>query len=121
MERADTITLDELRRRTNPEARLGDIDVVDGILRGSWERLSRNQIDALRLRVDIATKLLGKSLPDVKAVEHSLSAGDDRIKYVFARFGDPVVNESAPSQAATSEAISVEELAETVEFFEETP
>lgn len=59
-----------LREQIDAEKCLETIGEVEKVLAEQWESIGRNQVAALKLRVDAAFKKLAKILPDVKAVEH---------------------------------------------------
>jgi hypothetical protein len=72
---------DILRKRVRPLDVFDEIDEVGDILAREWEALTKNQIDALKLRVDILFRKLAKVLPDLKLMEHDV--GDTAGKVTF--------------------------------------
>lgn len=80
-EKASTTSVDLLRDRLRPADAITAIREIEGILLDEWRGLTRNQIDALKLRTDIQFRKLSKVLPDLKAMDHNV--GDTASKVTF--------------------------------------
>lgn len=59
-----------LREKIKAEALLDDLELIRKQCMDNAPTMTANQVGALKLAADIATKQLSKVLPDVKAVEH---------------------------------------------------
>lgn len=78
-----TDTPDALRRHLDVESAVRDLNEVGRLLYSQWATLNKNQIDANRLRVEIAKVKLAKALPDLKAMEHSAGDSADKVQFVI--------------------------------------
>ncbi len=76
-------TLEQLRERMRPFDALDIINEVQDIVRDQWEVLGKNQIDALKLQVDIQFRKLTKVLPDLKAMDHSVGESASKVNFVI--------------------------------------
>lgn len=76
---------DALRARINPYDCFGKIDEVSQILQDQWTVLRKNEIDALRLQVDIQFKKLAKMLPDLKNTEMDIKGQDGKVTFIIQR------------------------------------
>lgn len=81
--RQDAMSLDMLRPQLKIQEALQDLNEVAEIVRNDWEILNKNQIEANRLRVDIARIKLAKVIPDIKAIEHSAGDKSSRVQFVI--------------------------------------
>jgi hypothetical protein len=76
-------TLEQLRERMRPFDALDIINEVQDIVRDQWEVLGKNQIDALKLQVDIQCRKLSKVLPDLKAMDHSVGESASKVNFII--------------------------------------
>jgi hypothetical protein len=77
------INLDQMRSQLRINDAISDLNDVANILRYDWETLSKNQIEAQRLRVDVARIKLAKAMPDMKAIEHSVGDPTSKVQFVI--------------------------------------
>lgn len=84
-ELADKLTSTEiLRRDLRVEEAIRDLNDVGALLRAQWQTMTRNQIDASKLRVELARIKLAKALPDLKSMEHSTGVGEnDKVQFII--------------------------------------
>lgn len=85
-----TIPLDLLRSNLRVHEAVNDLIDIANQLRTDWEFMSKNQIEAQRLRADIARLRIAKFVPDLKAVEHSVGDAQSRVQFVI-NLGDDQV------------------------------
>lgn len=81
--KSSPLSVDQLRKQLRIPDAIADINDVAGILRSDWDNLSKNQIEACRLRFDIARTKLAKVMPDIKAVEHSAGGDMSKVQFVI--------------------------------------
>jgi hypothetical protein len=81
--KAGPLSVDQLRKQLRVNDAITDINDVATILRDDWESLSKNQIEACRLRVDIARIKLAKVMPDIKAIEHTAGGDTSKVQFVI--------------------------------------
>lgn len=81
--KAADVDVASLRRQMRPDDAVYDINDVAMIVRENWEHMSKNQIEACRLRVDIARLRLSKFIPDLKAVDHTVGGDTSKVQFVI--------------------------------------
>lgn len=81
--KSEVLSVDALRKQLRVNDAIADLNDVAQILRYDWENLSKNQIEANRLRVDIARIKLGKVLPDMKAMEHTTGGDTSKVQFIL--------------------------------------
>jgi len=73
-----------LRKDLRVEEAVRDLNDVGLLLRSQWQTMTRNQIDANKLRVELARIKLAKALPDLKSMEHSTGSGEnDKVQFII--------------------------------------
>lgn len=81
--KAAPLSVDQLRKQLRVNDAISDMNDVAQILRFDWQDLSKNQIEACRLRVDIARIKLAKVMPDIKAIEHTAGGDTSKVQFVI--------------------------------------
>ena len=75
--------LDKLRDRLRPHESISIINEVEEIIREKWVGLGKNQIDALKLLVDIQFRKLAKVLPDLKVVDGAVGETASKVNFII--------------------------------------
>jgi len=78
-----TFVIDKLRVRLRPNESVGIIQDIEEILLDKWPTLTKNQIDALKLIVDIQFRKLAKILPDLKLMEHGMGETASKVNFII--------------------------------------
>lgn len=81
--KAAPLSVDQLRKQLRVPDAISDMNDVAEILRFDWRDMSKNQIEACRLRVDIARIKLAKVMPDIKAIEHTAGGDTGKVQFVI--------------------------------------
>jgi hypothetical protein len=71
-----------LRAKLRPADYLAALAEIDEIFACQWQTLNKNQIDSLKVRAEINHKMLGKSLPDLRAIEIAPER-ESPVKFIF--------------------------------------
>ncbi len=71
-----------LRKRLRPSEYITAIEEALETLRDHWSTIQKNQIDALKVMIDGYTKMLAKSLPDLRAIEITPER-DSPVQFIF--------------------------------------
>lgn len=79
----DVLSLEDLRAKLKITTAISTLGEVEALLKAKGSVLSRNEIDALRLRVEIVKIRLAKVIPDVKSVEYNMSAEAGKVQFVL--------------------------------------
>jgi len=77
------LTIAQLRSRLRPADSLDQLSTVRDILIDRWEELGKNQIDALKTRIDLEMRLLNKTLPDLKVMDHQMGESASKVNFVI--------------------------------------
>lgn len=91
-------SVDQLRERLRPFDAVDIINEVQDTLREEWRGLGKNQIDALKLQVEIQFRKLAKVLPELKAMDHTIGEGSSKVNFVIHMDKTP----SAPKPPTSS-------------------
>ena len=74
---------DTMIERLRPQEAVGGINEVLETLTEVGHTLSKNQIDALKLRADILWKIIGKVLPDIKMSDGNSVDTLSRVNFII--------------------------------------
>jgi hypothetical protein len=75
--------IDTLRTRLRPNESVGIIQDIEEILLERWPTLTKNQIDSLKLIVDIQFRKLAKIMPDLKMMDHSMGETAAKVNFII--------------------------------------
>lgn len=77
------LSIEELRVRLRPHKCSEIINEVESTLRDEYYNLGKNQIDALKLLVDIQFRKLSKFMPDLKAMDHNVGETASKVNFII--------------------------------------
>ena len=78
-----TFVIDKLRVRLRPNESVGIIQDIEEILLDKWPTLTKNQIDSLKLIVDIQFRKLAKIMPDLKMMDHNMGETASKVNFII--------------------------------------
>jgi hypothetical protein len=83
-----SFSIEQLRARLRPSDSLDQLFDCRNILINQWEDLGKNQIDAIKTRIDLELRLLNKTLPDLKVMEHGVGESAHKVNFIINLNGD---------------------------------
>lgn len=95
----ELFTVEQLRTRLRPFDSIDLINEVQNTLKAEWRSLSKNQIEALSLQVNIQFRKLTKVLPELKATDHTISGGNSKVTFVINT--EALKNLDSPAEPAS--------------------
>lgn len=74
------------------------INECQGVLEREWATLTRTQVDAQKVLVDLAFRKLLKVLPDKKATDFTVNTDQGKVNFMISR-GDVTAKPDEPAKA----------------------